>query len=104
MLILFCLMLSNLFSTLLLVADPCMDRCKPHPLDFILLIVFSSTLSGCNSCYDIEDYAEYWQDDHKRLYKTLTDKDIIHDIPSHDSLNRAISLLQPEVFEEAYNI
>lgn len=79
-----------------------MDRCKLHPLDFILLIVFTSTLSGCNSWYDIEDYAEHWQEDLKKLYKSLTGKDIIHGIPSHDSLNRAIGLLEPAVFEEAY--
>ena len=38
-------MISHLFSILSLVEYPRMDRCKLHPLDFILLIVFTSTLS-----------------------------------------------------------
>ncbi|MDO4771263.1 ISAs1 family transposase [Porphyromonas sp.] len=103
-LIVFVLCYLSFFSTLSLVEDPRMDRRKLHPLDFILLIVFTSTIYGCNSWYDIEDYAEYWQDDLKQLYKKLTGQDVIHGIPSHDSLNMAISLLEPEVFEEVYSI
>lgn len=42
-------MYSSLFETLRLVLDPRIDRKKLYPLDFLLLIVFLSTLSGCTS-------------------------------------------------------
>lgn len=42
-------MYSSLFERLKLVLDPRIDRKKLYPLDFLLLIVFLSTLSGCTS-------------------------------------------------------
>lgn len=42
-------MYSSLFEILRLVLDPRIDRKKLYPLDFLLLIVFLSTLSGCTS-------------------------------------------------------
>ena len=46
-----------------------MDRKKLYPLDFLLLIVFLSTLSGCTSWYEIEDYGVEYEDELKRLYE-----------------------------------
>ena len=43
-----------------------------YPLDFLLLIVFLSTLSGDTSWYEIEDYAEEYEEVLKSRYETLT--------------------------------
>ncbi len=42
-------MYSSLLASLQLVSDPRVDRKKLYPLDFLLLIVFLSTFSGCTS-------------------------------------------------------
>ena len=43
-----------------------------YPLDFLFLIVFLSTLSGDTSWYEIEDYAEEYEEVLKSRYETLT--------------------------------
>lgn len=42
-------MYSSLLASLQFVSDPRVDRKKLYPLDFLLLIVFLSTFSGCTS-------------------------------------------------------
>lgn len=42
-------MYSSLFESLRLVLNPRIDRKKLYPLDFLILIVFLSTLSGYTS-------------------------------------------------------
>ena len=56
-------MYSSLFASLQLVSDPRIDRKKLYPLDFLLLIVFLSTLSGYTSWYEIEDYGVGYEDE-----------------------------------------
>ncbi|ATR98638.1 hypothetical protein CS550_05320 [Porphyromonas gingivalis] len=41
------------------------------PLDFLLLIVFLSTLSGDTSWYEIEDYAEEYEEVLKSRHETF---------------------------------
>lgn len=79
-----------------------MDHKKLYPLDFLLLIVFLSTLSGCTSWYEIEDYGVEYEDELKRLHEQLTGHQLTYTMPSHDTLNRSISLLNVAAFEEAY--
>lgn len=50
----------------------------------------------------IEDYAEDWSGDLKSIYRELTGDTTDYGMPAHDTLNRAISLLEPQSFEEAY--
>ena len=95
-------MYSSLFASLQIVSAPRMDRKKLYPLDFLLLIVFLSTLSGCTSWYEIEDYGMEYEDELKRLYEQLTGDQLTYTMPSHDTLNRSISLLNVAAFEEAY--
>ena len=79
-----------------------MDRKKLYPLDFLLLIIFLSTLSGCTSWYEIEDYGVEYEDELKRLYEQLTGHQLLHTMPSHDTLDRSISLLNVSAFEKVY--
>ena len=55
-----------------MVPDPRIERKKIYPLDFLLLIVFLSTLSGDTSWYETEDYAEEYEEVLKSRYETLT--------------------------------
>ena len=95
-------MYDSLFESLGMVPDPRIERKKIYPLDFLLLIVFLSTLSGNTSWYEIEDYAEEYEEELKSLYEMLTGHQLMHTMPSHDTLNRSISLLDVEAFEGAY--
>ena len=60
-------MYQSLLESLCMVSDPRIDRKKVYPLDFLLLIVFLSTLSGNTSWYEIEDYAEEYEEELKSL-------------------------------------
>ncbi|KGL54657.1 DDE Tnp 1-associated protein [Porphyromonas sp. COT-052 OH4946] len=58
---------------LFMASDPRRIESKEvYPLDFLLLIVFLSTLSGDTSWYEIEDYAEEYEEELKSRYETLT--------------------------------
>lgn len=92
----------NLYAPLLAVSEPRRDHKKPYPMDYLLLVVFSSSLSGCQSWYDIEDYAKDWAEGLKALYQKLTGETLEHYTPCHDTLNRAMSLLDVNSFERAY--
>lgn len=92
----------NLYAPLLSVSDPRRDHKKLYPLDYLLLVVFTASLSGCQSWYDIEDYAKDWSEDLKSLYHKLTGETLEHYTPCDDTLNRAISLLDVDSFENAY--
>lgn len=95
-------MYHNLYSSLCLVSDPRINRHKVYPMDFILLIVFLSSLSGCSSWYEMEDYAEAYEDELKAIYQKLSSQSFSDSMPTHDTLNRCISLLSPEQFEASY--
>lgn len=95
-------MYPELLRSLRLIADPRIDRNKLYPLDYILLIIFVSTMSGCRSWYEIEDYAQDWGDALKDIYRSLTGDSTDYALPAHDTFNRAVSLLDPKLFEEAY--
>ncbi len=57
-------------------------------------MVFTATISGCSSWYEIEDYAEEYKDDLVTLYERISGESSSWGVPSHDTLNRAISGLQ----------
>lgn len=92
----------SLFSQLLTIEDHRIDRCKKYPLDYILMIVFTSTLSGSSSWYEIEDYAHDYQEDLARLYEYISGNPCDFGVPSHDTINRAVSLIAPKEIEASY--
>lgn len=73
---------------------------QKFPLGYILTTVFTATLSGCSSWYEIEDYAEEYKDDLEALYERISESQVSWGVPSHDTLNRAISLLDPKQVEQ----
>lgn len=92
----------SIFNQLLTVEDPRINRCKKFPLGYILTTVFTATLSGCSSWYEIEDYAEEYKVDLEALYERISGESSSWGVPSHDTLNRAISLLDPKQIELVY--
>lgn len=92
----------SLFSQLLTIEDQRIERCKKYPLDYILMIVFTSTLSGNSSWYEIEDYAQDYKDDLARLYEYISGNPCNLGVPSHDTINRAVSLIDPKEIEKSY--
>ena len=76
----------NYFSSL---TDPRINRKKLYSLDSILFITFCAILSGCNHWDEIEEYGINKQE---WLSKFV---DLPNGIPSHDTINRVFSLLNP---------
>lgn len=95
-------MYQSLLESLFMASAPRIERNKVYPLNFLLFIVFLSTLSGNTSWYEIEDYTEEYEEELKILYETLTGHRFPYTMPSHDTLTRSISLLEVESFEGAY--
>lgn len=91
----------KLFDSLQIIPDTRVDRCKKYPLDYILLIVFTASISGNLSWYLMHDYAADHHEDLKRLYEKLSGRECNIGIPSHDTLDRVIRLLDPKVMHKA---
>ena len=78
------------------VPDPRVDRTKKHKLIDILFITMAAVICGCDEWEEIELYGqkkELW------LRKYL---ELPNGIPSHDTINRTISLLNPKVLQERF--
>ena len=64
--------IQSLFGRPLYGLGPRIESKEVYPLDFLFLIVFLSTLSGDTCWYEIEDYAEEYEEVLKSRYETLT--------------------------------
>ncbi len=76
--------------------DPRIDRTKKYPLGEIILLVICGTLCGADSWSQIVMVGEYklaW------LRKFFPYE---HGIPSHDTVGRVFSLLNPHKFQECF--
>jgi len=76
--------------------DPRIDRCKAHSLEDIVFITIAAVICGAETWNEIEAYGES-KEDWLREHLLLP-----NGIPSHDTFNRFFSLLDAEVFEEAF--
>ena len=76
--------------------DPRIDRKKLYPLEEILFLTLCAVICGAESWYDIEDFGKARINYLKRffLYK--------NEIPSHDTIGRFFSLLDPKQFEKNF--
>ena len=78
------------------IPDPRIERTKKHKLIDILFITMSAVICGCDEWEEIELYGqkkELWL----RKYIELP-----NGIPSHDTINRTISQLNPKVLQERF--
>lgn len=78
------------------ITDPRVDRTKKHKLIDILFITMAAILCGCD---EWEEIASYGQKKELWLRKYL---DLPNGIPSHDTFNRTISAIAPEVLQQKF--
>jgi predicted transposase YbfD/YdcC len=78
------------------IPDPRVDRTKKHKLIDILFITLSAILCGCDEWEEIQSYGEK-KETWLRKYLELP-----NGIPSHDTFNRTISLLDPQVLQQRF--
>ena len=77
------------------VVDPRMDRCKKHNLLDIIGLCLLGVICGCDTWVEIEEYGE------EKLNFLQKYFDFKNGIPSHDTLGRVMSLLDPKQFNES---
>jgi len=78
------------------VPEPRQQSKIDYPLDEILLLTINAVVSGCSEWQKIVDFGEdklSWL----RKYRPFSNS-----IPSHDTLNRAVSLIDSEAFEKMF--
>jgi predicted transposase YbfD/YdcC len=78
------------------IPDPRIERTKKHKLIDILFITMAAVLCGCDEWEEIESYGEKKQG---WLCKYL---ELPNGIPSHDTINRTISAIDPAVMQERF--
>lgn len=78
------------------IPDPRMDRTKKHKLIDILFITLAAILCGCEDWEDIESYG------HKKESWLKKYLELPNGIPSHDTFNRTISALDPQVLQQRF--
>jgi predicted transposase YbfD/YdcC len=76
--------------------DPRIDRKKLHKLQDIIFITIGATICGCDTWEDIEEWAEIRED----WLKTILE--LPNGIPSHDTINRVFSLIDPQAFQQCF--
>ncbi|MFN8304594.1 MAG: transposase family protein [Saprospiraceae bacterium] len=90
--------LEGLLAALEKVQDPRIDRKKLYPLIEVLFLTTSAVLSGFEDWDEIVDFGEEkltW------LRKYLPYE---NEIPSHDTINRVVSLIDYRMFEECFEL
>ena len=77
--------------------DPRIDRTKKYPLHEIIFIVIVGVICNCDSWRQIILMAETKSDWLKKFIK------LEHGIPSHDTIARVFSLINPKKFQECFS-
>jgi len=83
----------NHFSNL---EDPRIDRKKLYSLEELLFTTLCAVISGAESWYDIEDFGKARISFLKRFFPYE------NGIPSHDTIGRFFSLLDPQNFKDCF--
>jgi len=78
------------------IPDPRIDRTKKHKLIDILFITMVAVICGCDEWEEIESYGEK-KEEWLRKYLELP-----NGIPSHDTINRTISAIDPIVMQQHF--
>ena len=89
-------MKSNLYTHFKCLKDPRINRNKQHSLQDILSLVVIGIICGADSWDAIEEFGKA----KKEFLSTFLS--LPNGIPSHDTINRVFSLIQPKKFELAF--
>lgn len=78
------------------IPDPRIDRHKKHKLIDIIVLSICGVISSCNTFVDIEEYGKAKLDWFKKFLE------LPNGIPSHDTIGRVFSLLDPLELQKAF--
>ena len=87
---------SPLFLSFSQIPDPRVHRRCKYSMMEIIVISVCAVMCGCESWVEIEEFAHEREDFFKRFLP------LAHGLPSHDTLARCFSLLDPILFESAF--
>jgi predicted transposase YbfD/YdcC len=88
--------LGNLLDYLQTIAEPRENYKIWYPLDEILFLTISSVISGCSEWQEIVDFGE------DKLPWLRKYRPFLNGIPSHDTINRTVSLVNRASFEQMF--
>jgi predicted transposase YbfD/YdcC len=88
--------LGDLLKHIQTISEPRENHKIEYPLDEILFLAISAVISGCTEWQEIADFGE------DKLGWLRKYRPFLNGIPSHDTLNRTISLVNQDVFEEMF--
>ncbi|MBF0361542.1 MAG: ISAs1 family transposase [Oligoflexia bacterium] len=86
----------SLIEHLSIIKDPRIERTKKHKLIDILIITVCAVICRNDTWNDIEDFAL----ENEEWFRKFLDLD--NGIPSHDTIARVVSLINPKEFERAF--
>jgi len=78
------------------IPDPRLDRNKKHKLTDIIILSILAVLCGAESYDSIEEFGKARIDFLRQILQ------LPNGIPSHDTINRAISMIKPDQFEKVF--
>lgn len=78
------------------IEDPRVDRNKKHPLMTVIFIVLCSSLAGIDNWVGMQDYCEANFNFFAKHF------DLTGGVPSHDTIGRVMSLMNPDHFEACF--
>jgi predicted transposase YbfD/YdcC len=88
--------MEKLLSYLSLIPDFRLSRLKLYPLEEILFLVINACICGCYDFEEITDFGKARLDYLRKYYPYA------NGIPSHDTVNRVLSLLNPLTFNQHF--
>ena len=77
--------------------DPRIERCKKHELTDIVMISICAVICSAESWIDIEDWGK------SKLHVLRQFIELRNGIPSHDTIARVFSRLDPKKFQECFS-
>lgn len=89
-------LLGGLLEHLNQVPEPRQSAKIDYPLDEILFLTISAVVSGCNGWDEVVDFGE------DKLDWLRGFRPFANGIPSHDTMNRVMSLINPAAFEQMF--
>lgn len=79
-----------------LIVDPRVNRRRQHNLIDIIVLAICGTVSGCQGWVEIVDFAETREEWFRKFLE------LPNGIPSHDTMGRVFSILDPQAFQDAF--
>lgn len=86
----------SLIESFSLIKDPRVNRRRKHNLIDIIVLAVCGTLSGCQGWVEIVDFSEAREQWFKQFLE------LPNGIPSHDTMGRVFSILDPQAFQDAF--